>query len=124
MATPQTRLLFATEYLGRAVCTTDDDIQKYNWFCDMHRAALSISQIQSVRQIITETNQMISEFEVNVGSIPSSNILVDYSYQYQVPGTWYLVLVPGSQREYILEHVDYLESFYFRARRLSRKLLF
>ena len=54
---------------GRAVCTTDDQVQQYNWFCDMHRAALSISQIQSVRQIITHS-KLISEFEINVGSVP------------------------------------------------------
>ena len=83
-------LLFSTTQLfrhspffmaGRAVCTTEDDIQKYNWFCDMHRAALSISQIQSVRQIInTATNQLISEFEVNVGSIPFLSDFTPFRY--------------------------------------------
>jgi PAP_fibrillin len=55
---------------GRAVCTNEVDAQRYNWFCDMHRAALSISSIQSIRQIITESNRMISEFETSVGAIP------------------------------------------------------
>ena len=54
---------------GRAVCTTPDQAQQYNWFCDMHRAALAISSIQTVRQIISDT-KLVSEFEVNVGAIP------------------------------------------------------
>ena len=81
---------------GRAVCTSDDDIQKYHWFCDMHRAALAISQIQSVRQIITGTTgtgnqpsppppQLISEFEVNVGSVPFLSDLTPWRYSGGLP---------------------------------------
>ena len=54
---------------GRAVCTTPDQAKQYDWFCDMHRAALAISSIQTVRQIISET-RLVSEFEVHVGAIP------------------------------------------------------
>lgn len=56
---------------GRAVCTTPDAIRQYNWFCDMHRAALSMSSIQAVRQIIdANKNRLTSEFEVRAGTIP------------------------------------------------------
>ena len=56
---------------GRAVCTTPDQADQYDWFCDMHRKALAISNIGTVRQIInTELNTLTSEFEVHVGAIP------------------------------------------------------
>lgn len=57
---------------GRAVCTTDDQAQQYDWFCDMHRKALAISAIGSVRQIVSPT-LLVSEFEVKVGAIPFFN---------------------------------------------------
>ena len=34
---------------GRAVCTTPDQAQQFDWFCSMHRKALAISNIASVR---------------------------------------------------------------------------
>jgi len=56
---------------GRAVCSTPEEAQRYDWFCDMHRAALAISTIGKVRQIINVKNgRMISEFETRVGAIP------------------------------------------------------
>merc|ERR1712232_675116 len=54
---------------GRAVCSTESQAKQYDWFCDMHRAALAISNIGTVRQIISPT-RLVSEFEVKVGSIP------------------------------------------------------
>jgi hypothetical protein len=54
---------------GRAVCTTDDQAKQYDWFCDMHRKALAISNIGAVRQIVSP-NSLVSEFEVKVGAVP------------------------------------------------------
>ena len=54
----------------RAVCKSPEEAKQYDWFCDMHRAALAISNIGKVRQIITKDERMISEFEVRVGSVP------------------------------------------------------
>lgn len=54
---------------GRAVCEEGSQAQQYDWFCDMHRAALAISQILRVRQVVSST-RLISEFEVSVGSVP------------------------------------------------------
>jgi hypothetical protein len=70
---------------GRAVCTKEVDANRYNWFCDMHRAALSISSIQSVRQIITESNRLISEFETNVGAIPFLSDFTPFRYSGGLP---------------------------------------
>ena len=55
---------------GRAVCQTKEQADQYDWFCDMHRKALAISTIGSVRQIIDNDDRMTSEFEVRVGSVP------------------------------------------------------
>jgi PAP_fibrillin len=56
---------------GRAVCTTSESARQYNWFCDMHRAALSISQLTSGRQIVNPaTGRLVSEFCVTAGSMP------------------------------------------------------
>lgn len=54
---------------GRALCTEGDEASRYDWFCDMHRAALAFSNIGKVRQIISST-AIISEFEVQVGAAP------------------------------------------------------
>ena len=58
---------------GRAVCETPEDANKYDWFCDMHRAALAISTIERVRQVVS-ANQLVSEFEVRVGAVPFVNL--------------------------------------------------
>lgn len=64
---------------GRAVCSTPEEAAKYDWFCEMHRAALAISTIRRVRQVVSDT-QLISEFEVSAGSIPFvSKLLGGYS---------------------------------------------
>lgn len=64
---------------GRAVCTTPEQAQQYDWFCDMHRGALAMSQIGAVRQIISRT-RMVSEFEVKAGTIPFLNDFTPFSY--------------------------------------------
>jgi hypothetical protein len=54
---------------GRAVCKDGEEADRYNWFCDMHRAALAISNIQRVRQVVSPT-KIVSEFEVSAGAVP------------------------------------------------------
>lgn len=54
---------------GRATCQTPEEAQQYDWFCDMHREALAISQIKRVRQIVS-SQRLVSEFEVAVGAVP------------------------------------------------------
>lgn len=55
---------------GRALCREGDEAARYDWFCDMHRAALAFSNIGKVRQIISPT-AIVSEFEVQVGAAPA-----------------------------------------------------
>lgn len=62
---------------GRAVCQTEQQAAQYDWFCDMHRKALAISNIGPVRQIIT-SKRLVSEFEVVVGAIPFLHDLVPF----------------------------------------------
>jgi hypothetical protein len=72
---------------GRAVCQTEQQAAQYDWFCDMHRKALAISNIGPVRQIITPT-RLVSEFEVVVGAIPFLNDIVPFlSYSGGMPVT-------------------------------------
>jgi len=71
---------------GRAVCSTKDQADQYDWFCDMHRQALAISNIGTVRQVISST-LMISEFEVKVGAVPFLNDFTPFSYGGGLPFT-------------------------------------
>jgi hypothetical protein len=71
---------------GRAVCQTEEDARKYDWFCDMHRAALAISEIGKVRQIIS-SERLVSEFEVTVGSIPFLSDFTPFRYSGGLPFT-------------------------------------
>ena len=71
---------------GRAVCSTPEEAERYDWFCDMHRAALAISNIGKVRQIIS-ADRMVSEFEVKVGSIPFLNDFTPFAYSGGLPVT-------------------------------------
>jgi hypothetical protein len=64
---------------GRAVCTTPEQAQQYDWFCDMHRKALAISSIRAVRQIISNT-RLLSEFEVQAGAVPFLRDLTPLAY--------------------------------------------
>ena len=54
---------------GRAVCQDGDEAKRYDWFCDMHRAALAISTIGKVRQIVSK-DAIVSEFETSAGAVP------------------------------------------------------
>lgn len=54
---------------GRATCKDGEEAARYNWFCDMHRAALAISTIQRVRQVVSPF-KIVSEFEVMAGAVP------------------------------------------------------
>lgn len=69
---------------GRAVCQTQEQAQQYDWFCDMHRGALAISQIGTVRQVISGT-RLVSEFEVKAGAVPFLNDLTPFSYSGGLP---------------------------------------
>jgi len=71
---------------GRAVCSTADQAKQYDWFCDMHRKALAISNIGQVRQVVS-SNRLVSEFEVQVGSIPFLNDFTPFSYSGGLPVT-------------------------------------
>ena len=64
---------------GRAVCKTEEEAQQYDWFCDMHRAALAISTIGKVRQVIS-SSRIVSEFEVKAGAVPFLNDFTPFSY--------------------------------------------
>lgn len=71
---------------GRAVCSTKEQADQYDWFCDMHRQALAISNIGTVRQVIS-SSLMISEFEVKVGAVPFLNDFTPFSYSGGLPFT-------------------------------------
>jgi len=71
---------------GRGVCETEEQAKQYDWFCDMHRAALAISNIGKVRQIIS-ASRMVSEFEVKVGSVPFLPDLTPFAYSGGLPVT-------------------------------------
>lgn len=71
---------------GRAVCSTEEEAKQYDWFCDMHRAALAISTIGVVRQVVSET-RLVSEFEVKVGSIPFLSDFTPFRYAGGLPVT-------------------------------------
>jgi hypothetical protein len=64
---------------GRAVCSSEEQAQQYDWFCDMHRGALAISTIGAVRQVISST-RMVSEFEVKAGAVPFLNDFTPFAY--------------------------------------------
>ena len=73
---------------GRETCKTEDEAKQYAWFCDMHRAALAISTIGVVRQVISSSGKLVNEFQVKVGSIPFLNDFVPFlSYSGGLPVT-------------------------------------
>ena len=69
---------------GRAVCSTPEQGKQYDWFCDMHRAALAISNIGQVRQVVSDT-RLVSEFEVKVGAVPFLSDFTPFSYSGGLP---------------------------------------
>jgi len=52
---------------GRAVCEQGEQADRFNQFCDLHRAALAHTQIGKVRQIVS-ASCLVSEFET-VGAV-------------------------------------------------------
>jgi len=72
---------------GRAVCQTEQQAAQYDWFCQMHRKALAVSTITGVRQIITQDNKLVSEFEVEAGAIPFLSDLTPFKYSGGMPVT-------------------------------------
>lgn len=71
---------------GRAVCTTPEQAKQFDWFCSMHRKALAISNIASVRQIISR-DRMVSEFEVKAGAVPFLSDFTPFKYSGGLPVT-------------------------------------
>jgi hypothetical protein len=60
---------------GRAVCADAAEARRYDAFCDLHRAALAISTIGKVRQVVAlggsaGEGYIVSEFEVRAGAVP------------------------------------------------------
>jgi len=55
---------------GRSTCNTPEQAAQYDWFCNMHRAALAVSTIGVVRQVISSDGRLVNEFEVKVGAVP------------------------------------------------------
>jgi hypothetical protein len=73
---------------GRSTCRTPDDARRYDWFCDMHRMALSISNVGIVRQVISRDGRLVNEFEVRVGSVPFlSDLFPAWKYSGGLPFT-------------------------------------
>jgi len=65
---------------GRAVCADGAEAKRYDTFCDLHRAALAISEIGQVRQIVSydQPARLTSEFEVRVGAVPFASDLLPF----------------------------------------------
>eukprot|EP00584_Thalassiosira_punctigera_P005619 CAMPEP_0172531128 /NCGR_PEP_ID=MMETSP1067-20121228/4653_1 /TAXON_ID=265564 ORGANISM="Thalassiosira punctigera, Strain Tpunct2005C2" /NCGR_SAMPLE_ID=MMETSP1067 /ASSEMBLY_ACC=CAM_ASM_000444 /LENGTH=354 /DNA_ID=CAMNT_0013315471 /DNA_START=64 /DNA_END=1128 /DNA_ORIENTATION=- len=72
---------------GRSTCKTPEQAQQYGWFCDMHRAALAISTIGVVRQVITGEGRLVNEFEVKVGAVPFLSDFLPLAYSGGLPFT-------------------------------------
>ena len=72
---------------GRSTCKTDEQAVQYDWFCNMHRAALAISNIGVVRQVITSEGKIINEFNVKVGAIPFLSDFTPFKYSGGLPLT-------------------------------------
>lgn len=73
---------------GRSTCKSQEEVDQYNWFCEMHRAALAISTIGIVRQVISRDGKLTNEFEVKVGTVPFiSDFLPMFKYSGGLPLT-------------------------------------
>lgn len=71
---------------GRAVCDEGQQADQYDWFCDMHRAALAVSTIGKVRQVV-DGERLVSEFEVQAGAVPFVSDFVPLAYSGGLPLT-------------------------------------
>lgn len=72
---------------GRSTCKTPEQAAQFNWFCEMHRAALAISTIGVVRQVIASDGKLTNEFEVKVGAIPFLSDFTPFTYSGGLPLT-------------------------------------
>jgi len=72
---------------GRSTCKTEEQAAQYDWFCNMHRAALAISNIGVVRQVITSEGKIVNEFNVKVGAIPFLSDFTPFKYSGGLPLT-------------------------------------
>ncbi|KAL7551569.1 hypothetical protein ACHAWF_018420 [Thalassiosira exigua] len=72
---------------GRATCRTEEEARRYDWFCDMHRAALAISTVGTVRQAISSEGRITNEFEVKVGAVPFLSDFLPLRYSGGLPFT-------------------------------------
>lgn len=57
---------------ARAVCSDGAEAARFEWFCEQHRAALAVSSVQRVRQLVAD-GRLTSEFEVRAGAVPFSD---------------------------------------------------
>lgn len=69
---------------GRAICKDGSEAEQYDWFCDMHRKALAISNIAAVRQVVS-SSKLVSEFEVKVGAVPFLGSKWPFAYSGGLP---------------------------------------
>ena len=72
---------------ARSVCKTSDEVKQFEWFCNMHRAALAISTIGEVRQVISKEGRMVNEFEVKAGAVPFLSDFTPFRYSGGLPVT-------------------------------------
>ena len=72
---------------GRSTCKSQEEVDQYNWFCEMHRAALAISTIGIVRQVISRDGKLTNEFEVKVGAVPFISDFLPLKYSGGLPLT-------------------------------------
>ena len=69
---------------GRAVCADGAEAARYDWFCEQHRAALSIATIGAVRQIVSD-DKIVSEFETAAGAVPFLTDFLPLAYSGGLP---------------------------------------
>ena len=60
---------------ARAVCKTEIEAERFNLFCDLHRDALSFTNMGKITQVVTETS-LTSEFETFVPIIAGLPIII------------------------------------------------
>lgn len=66
---------------ARAVCKDGEEADRFNTFCDLHRDALSFTNVGKVTQIITRDDELISEFQTTVPVIPGLPIQITGTIQ-------------------------------------------
>jgi len=62
------------------------EARRYDAFCDLHRAALAISEIGKVRQVVSlDPPRLTSEFEVRAGALPFLSDYTPFGYSGGLP---------------------------------------